>query len=194
MFNLEIRPERPKTSSSLSSMTLSIIPPQPAVPQLPAMPPLPAIPPLPAVPQLPAMPSLRAVPHEPGVTQLPAVSQLPAVPQLFSAAVAATAPPLHTLPLSTHTPSRHAGISKKRPGPRRQPISAAPRWIPPAAATPSRAKRARTTEFKLGVLAWAHHTRLEDGKGGLRQPTREEVRKRFGLKSINQISKWKRVS
>jgi hypothetical protein len=165
MINLEIRPEPPRTSSSQSS-AISNIPPQPA-----------------ALP-LPAVSSLRAVPH------LPVLPHLPAVPQLFSAAVAATAPPL-----PTHTPSRQGtGIRKKRPGPRRQPISAAPRWIPPAAATPSRAKRARTTEFKLGVLAWAHHTRLEDGKGGLRQPTREEVRKRFGLKSINQISKWKRVS
>jgi hypothetical protein len=164
MFNLEIRSPAPKMAQSPQSSVLS------------------------AAVQLPAVQQLRAV-----TLHLPAVPQLSATPPVFSAAVAGSqsshALPIHTL----HTPRRQA-VQRERPGPRRQPISAAPRWIPPAAATPSRAKRARTTEFKLGVLAWAHHTRLEDGKGGLRQPTREEVRRRFGLKSINQISKWKRVS
>jgi hypothetical protein len=71
-------------------------------------------------------------------------------------------------------------------GPRKHPISAAPRWVPLPAATPSRAKRCRTVEFKLRVLSWAGHGRVDDGNGGQRKPTREEVRVRFGLKQKNQ--------
>jgi hypothetical protein len=82
-------------------------------------------------------------------------------------------------------------LVSKKPGPKRQPITAAPRWIPPATATPSRAKRSRDVSFKLAVLSWLKHTQLDNGKGGLRKPTREEAKKRFGLKSKWQINKWK---
>jgi hypothetical protein len=116
---------------------------------------------LPAIQQLLAVPQLSAIPELPAITQLLAItSQLPAVPhllatpQVFSAAVAGLqssyALPIHTL----HIPRRQA-VQKKQTRSRRQPIPAAPWWMPPAAATPSRAKRVRTTEFQLEVLAWA---------------------------------------
>ena len=63
-----------------------------------------------------------------------------------------------TLPVAHQPPPPCSPVKfKQRPGPRKQPISAAPRWIPPPAATPTRAKRSRTVEFKLGVLSWAHY-------------------------------------
>jgi hypothetical protein len=69
----------------------------------------------------------------------------------------------------------------------------APRWAPLPAATPSRARRCRTVEFKLRVLSWAEHGRVDDGNGGQRKPTCQEVRVRFGLKQRNQVLKWKKV-
>jgi hypothetical protein len=48
-------------------------------------------------------------------------------------------------------------------------------------------------EFKVGVLSWAHHTEVENGNGGTRKPTVEEIRHRFGLTHGDQISKWRRV-
>jgi len=54
-----------------------------------------------------------------------------------------------------------------------------PRWALPAA-TASRAKRRRTVELKVGVLCWAERGRVDDGQGGKRKPTREEVRVRSG--------------
>jgi hypothetical protein len=95
---------------------------------------------------------------------------------------------------SPRTPRNRSPVKfKQRPGPRKEPIAMAPRWAPPPAATPSRAKRCRTVEFKLGVLSWAEHGRVDDGQGGKRKPTREEVRVRFGLKQKNQVLKWKKV-
>ena len=92
-------------------------------------------------------------------------------------------------PLAAH----HSPVKfKQQSGPRKQPIEAALRWFPPPTATLSRAKRGRTIEFKLGVLSWAHHILVDDSRGGKRPPTREEVRQQFGLKHINQISKWRR--
>jgi len=92
------------------------------------------------------------------------------------------------------TPSNRTPVKfKQRPGPRKHPISVAPRWVPLPAATPSRAKRCRTVEFKLRVLSWAEHGRVDDGNGGKRKPTCEEVRVRFGLKQRNQVVKWKKV-
>src|SRR5258706_2178954 len=73
----------------------------------------------------------------------------------------------------------------QRPGPRKKGAAEAPRWIPPPTATPSRAKRPRTVAFKLGVLAWAHHTRVISKAGKPRAPTREETRRQFGLKNVN---------
>ena len=92
------------------------------------------------------------------------------------------------------TPSNRSPVKfKQRPGPRKHPISVVPRWVPLPAATPSRAKRCRTVEFKLRVLSWAEHGRVDDRNGGKRKPTREEVRVRFGLKQKNQVLKWKKV-
>jgi len=82
---------------------------------------------------------------------------------------------------------------RQRPGPHKKGVAEASRWIPRPAATPSRAKRSRTVEFKLGVLAWAHHTRVTSKAGKQRAPTREETRCKFGLKSVDQISRWKKV-
>lgn len=42
---------------------------------------------------------------------------------------------------------------KRKPGPRRAPISATARMIPVPFATPSKAKRTYNVKFKLGVLA-----------------------------------------
>jgi len=68
---------------------------------------------------------------------------------------------------------------RQRPGPHKNGVAKAPRWIPPSAATPSRAKCSRTVEFKLRVLAWAHHTRVTPTAGKQRAPTREETRRKF---------------
>ena len=80
-----------------------------------------------------------------------------------------------------------------RPGPRKKGVAEAPRWNPHPAATPSRAKRVRTVEFKLGVLAWAHHMQVTSKPGKQRAPTREKTRCKFGMKSVDQISPWKKV-
>lgn len=93
---------------------------------------------------------------------------------------------IRPIPISPRKP-------KWKPGPRREPISAVTRAVPVSLGTPSRARRSTTVKFKLGVLSWAHHTRIDDGCGGLRAPTREEVRKKFGLKSVTLISRWRRV-
>ena len=62
---------------------------------------------------------------------------------------------------ATSTPDIRSPLKfRQRPGPRKKGAAEAPRWIPPPTATPSRAKRPRTVAFKLGVLAWAHHTRM----------------------------------
>ena len=82
---------------------------------------------------------------------------------------------------------------RQRPGPRKKAVSKASRWIPHPATTPSRAKCSRTVEFKLGVLAWTQHTRVISKTGKQRAPTREETRRQFGLKSMAQISRWKKV-
>jgi len=92
------------------------------------------------------------------------------------------------------TPSNRSPVkSKQRPGPRKHPISVVPCWVPLPAATPSRAKRCRTVEFKLQVLSWAEHGQVDDRDGGKRKPTHEEVRVQFGLKQKNQVMKWKKV-
>lgn len=44
---------------------------------------------------------------------------------------------------------------RQRPGPCKNGVAEATRWIPRPAAKPSRAKCSLTVEFKLGVLAWA---------------------------------------
>ena len=99
---------------------------------------------------------------------------------------------------ASQLPNDHPKLSpckpKYKPGPRRNPIPAVPRGVPIPLATPSRSKHTQTVKFKLGVLSWAQHTRLPDGIGGWRAPARAEVQKHFGLRSINQISKWKRVN
>ena len=79
------------------------------------------------------------------------------------------------------------------PDTRKKGVAEAPRWIPCPAATPSRAKHSCTVEFKLGVLVWAHHMRVTSKAGKQRAPTREETRCKFGLKSVDQISRWKKV-
>jgi hypothetical protein len=95
---------------------------------------------------------------------------------------------------STSKPDLRSPLKfRQRPGPCKKAVAEAPRWIPPPAATPSRAKRSRTVEFKLGVLAWAQHTRVTSRAGKQRAPTREETRRKFGLKSVDQISRWKKV-
>ena len=101
----------------------------------------------------------------------------------------------YTLPVAHQPPPPPCSPVKfkQRPGPRKQPISAAPCWIPPPAATPTRAKRSRTVEFKLGVLSWAHYAQVDDGRGRTRKPTIKEVQQRFGLKNMNQVSKWRKV-
>ena len=76
-----------------------------------------------------------------------------------------------SLYLAANTPRTPSGKRspvkfKQWPGPRKQPIAVIPRWVPPAAATPSRAKKCRTVEFKLRVLSWAEHTQVDDGNGG----------------------------
>jgi len=92
------------------------------------------------------------------------------------------------------TPDKRSPVKvKQRPGPRKNPIAVVPRWVSLPAVTPSRARRCRTVEFKLRVLSWAEHGRVDDGNGGQRKPTREEVRVRFGLKQKNQVLKWKKV-
>ena len=92
------------------------------------------------------------------------------------------------------TPNKRSLVTAKQwPGPCKHPIAVAPRWVPLPVVTPSRAKRCRTVEFKLRVLSWAEHGRIDDGIDGQRKPTREEVRVRFGLKQKNQVLKWKKV-
>ena len=76
-----------------------------------------------------------------------------------------------SLHLAANTPQTPSGKRspvkfKQRPGPHQQPIAVVPRWVPPAAATPSQAKKCRTVEFKLRVLSWAEHTQVDDGNGG----------------------------
>ena len=89
---------------------------------------------------------------------------------------------------ATSTPDIRSPLKfRQRPGPRKKGAAEAPRWILPPTATPSRAKRPRTVAFKLGVLAWAHHTRMISKAGKPRAPTREETRRQFGLKNVNQI-------
>ena len=102
---------------------------------------------------------------------------------------------LHLAANTPRTPSskRLPVKFKQRPGPRKQPIAVVPRWVPPAVATPSRAKKCRTVEFKLRVLSWAEHTQVDDRNGGQRKPTRKEVQVRFGLKQKNQVPKLKKV-
>lgn len=73
------------------------------------------------------------------------------------------------------------------------PIAVASSSASPPAATASKAKVSRTVKFKLEVLHWAEHGQVDDGRGGKRKPTREEVRVRFGLKQKNQVNKWKKV-
>jgi len=92
------------------------------------------------------------------------------------------------------TPNKRSLVKfKQRPGPRKHPIAVGPRWVPLAAATPFRARKCRAVEFKLRVLSWAEHGRVDDGNGGQRKPTSQEVRVRFGLKQRNQVLKWKKV-
>jgi len=95
-------------------------------------------------------------------------------------------------PASNRTPDKRSQ-SSKRPGPRKHPIAVAPCWVPLPAATPSKARRCRTVEFKLGVFSRAEHGRVDDGNGGQRKATCEEVRVRFGLKQRNQVSKRTKV-
>jgi len=92
------------------------------------------------------------------------------------------------------TPKKRSPIKfKQRPGSRKHPIPVGPRWIPLPAATPSRVRKCRTVEFKLRVLSWAEHGQVDNGNGGQRKPTCQEVQVRFGLKQRNQVLKWKKV-
>ena len=112
---------------------------------------------------------------------------------LQSLATPSTPPPAaySDLAVAVAAPQRCSPVKfKQRPGPRKKLIEAATRWFPPPTAAPSRAKRGRIVEFKLGVLSWAHHALVDDERNrGTRPPTREEVRKRFGMKNISQISR-----
>ena len=80
---------------------------------------------------------------------------------------------------------------KVKPGPRKQPLPSIPYKFAKPVATPSRQKKAFTTEFKLGVLAWWEHARIEDSDGSERPPNRLEVCTRYGLKHVRYLNRWK---
>ena len=56
----------------------------------------------------------------------------------------------------------------------------------------SRQKKSFATEFKLGVLAWWEHARIEDINGDKRPPSRLEVCTRYGLKHVQYLNRWKK--
>jgi hypothetical protein len=91
--------------------------------------------------------------------------------------------------MTPHTPLRSTAKPKPRPGPRKQPVAAVSRWIPPPAATPSKPNAVGRLSFKLGVLSWAHYTEVDNGNGGTRKPTIEEIwHSRMGIRY--QSGEW----
>jgi hypothetical protein len=106
--------------------------------------------------------------------------------RIFSAvSIQSTADNKSASTLDLHSPLKFM----QRPSPRTK----EPRWIPRLTATPSRAKHPRTVEFKLrGPCVGSSHGGISKA-GKQRAPTREETRRRFGLKSVAQISRWKSV-
>lgn len=141
-------------------------------------------------------PSILSAPLAAGsvsVFQIAAVDKISA--RLFTFSLGPDSPPGPNAEpeVPAGEPSSKPRAARRRPGPRREPICDFQRRIPVPLATPSRTKRAMTAEFKLGVLSWWHHTKVDDGKGGFRISTKAEVQKQFGIKNKSQLTRWRNV-
>jgi hypothetical protein len=95
--------------------------------------------------------------------------------------------PVPTVIIRTVEPATfYAGV-KKRPGPRKRPISEKALAPPRPIQTPH---RSYTVKFKLRVLSYWRHTRLPIGPTQTRQPSRSEVSRRFKI-PLSNLTRWK---
>lgn len=79
-------------------------------------------------------------------------------------------------------------IVKKRPGPKRKSIAERRLVPPPAIKNPH---RSYTTQFKLRVLSYWHHTEIRTGPSTTRSPNRAEVSDRYKI-PVTNLSRWKK--
>lgn len=81
----------------------------------------------------------------------------------------------------------YAGV-RKRPGPKRKPVSERQLNPPPPVKNQN---RPYTVRYKLRVLSYWHHTQIRSGPTTFRQPLRAEVSKRFKI-PVTNLLRWKK--